>query len=218
MLDMNDGSRTSSKERNGDSLTLRKEHANTTVWSQRFIVSAILQGSIIVVLTSSGIAIQLLYAHTINIIQFLSLSFEGPAKWIFFGYLFYLILITMIATTAIFYNHLEANLQKRVKGFKSILAWANLIGINVGGAAVALTIIYAGFVGSGILDLMISGSATAANLKQNTAIMNEFVLPISAFAGILIIGAVVGTIAYFATYFSRYASLQEDRRAFHEGG
>ncbi|MDQ3836861.1 MAG: hypothetical protein M3270_08010, partial [Thermoproteota archaeon] len=108
-------------------------------------------------------------------------------------------------------------LQKRVRGFKSVLAWANLIGINVGGAAVALTIIYAGFVGSGIVDLMISGNANAANLKQNTAIMNEFVLPISAFAGLLIIGAAVGTIAYFATYFSRSASLQEDRQAFHQG-
>ena len=70
----------------------------------------------------------------------------------------------------------------------------------MGGAAAAITIIYAGLAGSGILDMMISGGTTN-NLKQNTAIMAEFVLPIAAFSGLLIAGAIVGTIVYFATYF-----------------
>jgi hypothetical protein len=178
-------------------------HDNKSVWSQRFIVSAILQGSLIILLTSSGIAIQLMYSSTtINIIQFLSLSFEGPAKWIFLGYIFYLILITLIATTAIFYSQLGVNLQKRIRGIKSVLAWINLIGINVGGAAAAIMIIYAGHIGSGIHDMIISGgTSTTDSLIQNTAIMAEFVLPIAAFSGLSITGAVLGTIAYFATYF-----------------
>jgi hypothetical protein len=134
-----------------------KNHIKSNIWSQRFILSAILQGSLIIVLTSSGIAIQLMYSSTINIIQFLSLSFDGPAKWIFLGYIFYLTLITLIAITALFYNHLEVNLQKRIRGIKSVLAWINLMGINVGGAATAITIIYAGLAGSGILDMMLSG-------------------------------------------------------------
>jgi hypothetical protein len=49
--------------------------------------------------------------------------------------------------------------------------------------------------------VMISGSAPTSGLKQNTAIMAEFVLPITLFAGILIIGALLGSIVYFATYF-----------------
>ncbi|MBD0361006.1 MAG: hypothetical protein ICV56_09895 [Nitrososphaeraceae archaeon] len=165
------------------------------------MVSAILQGSLFIVLTSSGIAIQLMYLYTINIIQFLLLSFEGPAKWIFLGYIFYPILITLIAITAIFYNHLEVNLQKRVRGIKSVLAWINLIGVNAGGAAVAMTLIYAGLVSSGILDVIISGSAATTNLRENTAVMSEFVFPIVVFADILITGAVVDSIMYFATYF-----------------
>ncbi len=202
MIHLNSISGKSNREKNGDSLLFGTNGARTTVWSQRFIASAILQGSLIIVLTSSGIAIQLMYSPTsINIIQFLSLSFEGPAKWIFLGYIFYMILITMIAATAIFYNHLEVNLQKRIRGIKYVLAWINLIGINVGGAAAALTIIYAGLVGSGILDLIMAGAANVPNLKQNVAIMEEFVLPITVSAGLLIMGAVVGTIAYFATYF-----------------
>lgn len=173
--------------------------SKTSVWSQRFIVSAILQSMLIIVVTTSGTIIQLVYFSKINFIQFLSLSFEGPAKWIFLGYIFYIILITLISMTATFYNHLEVNLQK-IRGIKSMLAWVNLIGVNVGGAVVAITLIYAGLVGSGIFDLIITGN-DAATLKENPAIMNEFVIPIVISINILIVGVIVGSIVYFATYF-----------------
>ncbi len=174
--------------------------SKTSVWSQRFIVSAILQSMLIIVVTTSGTIIQLVYSSKINIIQFLSLSFEGPAKWIFLGYIFYIILITLISMTATFYNHLEVNLQKKIRGIKSMLAWVNLIGVNVGGTVVAITLIYAGLVGSGIFDLIITGN-DAATLKENPAIMNEFVIPIVVSINILIVGVIVGSIVYFATYF-----------------
>jgi hypothetical protein len=129
---------------------------------------------------------------------------------IFLGYIFYLILITLIATTAIFYNYLELTLQKRIRGIKSVLAWINLIGINVGEAAAALTIIYAGLVGSGILDLVVNASTgTTTDLRQNTAIMTESILPIAIFAGLLIMGVVAGTIVYFATYFQNPSRLRK---------
>ncbi len=151
MVYLNNTSSKANTKRKGGPLLFDNNGAKIDMWSQRFIVSAILQGSLIIVLTSSGIAMQMIYSSTINIIQFLSLSFEGPAKWIFLGYIFYLIFIALIATTAIFYNHLEVNLQKRIRGIKSALAWINLIGVNAGGAAAAITLIYAGLVGSGIL-------------------------------------------------------------------
>jgi hypothetical protein len=81
-----------------------------------------------------------------------------------------------------------------------MLAWVNLIGVNVGGAVVAITLIYAGLVGSGIFDLIITGN-DAATLKENPAIMNEFVIPIVVSINILIVGVIVGCIVYFATYF-----------------
>ena len=174
--------------------------SNTSKWSQRFIVSAILQSMVIIVATTSGTIIQLAYSYEINIIQFLSLSFEGPAKWIFLGYIFYMILITLIFMTATIYNHLEVNLLLQIRGLKSLLAWVNLIGVNVGGAVVAITLIYAGLVGSGIFDLIISGN-DAATLKENPTIMNEFVIPIVVSVNILIVGVIVGSILYFATYF-----------------
>jgi hypothetical protein len=82
------------------------------VWSNRFIISAIIQGAIITGLTISIVSIQILFSSKINIIQFLSLSFEGPAKWFFLGYIFYMILVVAIAVTATFYHHLEIDMRK----------------------------------------------------------------------------------------------------------
>jgi hypothetical protein len=73
-----------------------------SIWGNRFIIAAIIQGAIITGLTLLIVAIQLSFYSTINIIQYLSLSFEGPAKWFFLGYIFYMILVVAIAVTAVF--------------------------------------------------------------------------------------------------------------------
>jgi hypothetical protein len=59
-----------------------------------------------------------------------------------------------------FYSHLEVRLQKKIRGIRSVFAWANLIGMNVGGAAVTLAMIYASLAGSGVLELIASGGAS----------------------------------------------------------
>src|SRR5918995_760443 len=161
-------------------------------WASRFLQSAIIQGAVITFLTVLFISIQLLLSSSINIVQFLSLSFEGPAKWIFLGYIFYMILIVSIATTSVFYNHFEVNMQRTIRGFGSVLAWVHLIGMNVGGATVTLTMIYAGLVGSGIIGIIMSGGNNAVELKPNTQVLEQFIVPISAFAMILVISLIAG--------------------------
>jgi hypothetical protein len=168
-------------------------------WGNRFIIAAIIQG--ITGLTLLIVAIQLSFSSTINIIQFLSLSFEGPAKWFFLGYIFYLILVVAIAVTAVFYNHLEINMGKRIRRFKTILAWIHLIGMNVGGTAITLTMIFAGLIGSGILAVITSGGR--ASPTPNNAIMVQFIPPIALFAAILSIGVIAGGITYIATYLQK---------------
>ena len=172
------------------------------IWSNRFIISAIIQGAIITGLTVSIVSIQLLFSSKINIIQFLSLSFEGPAKWFFLGYIFYMILVVAIAVTATFYHNLEIDMRKSIRGIKSVLAWIHLIGMNVGGAATTLTMIFAGLVGSGILSVITGGgtSSSVSQLQPNVGIMVQFIPPISAFAGLLSIGVISGGIAYITTY------------------
>ena len=178
----------------------KKNMKRTSSWGNKFILSAIIQGAIITGLTISVVGVQMVSSN-VNIIQFLSLSFEGPAKWFFLGYVFYMILVVAIATTAIFYNHLEINLGKNIRGVRAIMAWIHLIGMNVGGAGTTISMILAGLMGSGALDLILSRGGT--ELKENLAIMDQFIAPIATFSGVLSIGVIAGGIAYISTYLQK---------------
>ena len=114
-----------------------------TKWGNRFIIAAIIQGGIITVMALVAVVFQILTIN-VDIIQFLSLSFEGPAKWIFIGIILYLILIVAIAVTAVFYNHLEINLKRRFSRISNILAWIHLVGMNIGGPGTTILMIFAG--------------------------------------------------------------------------
>ncbi|HEV8405883.1 MAG TPA: hypothetical protein VGQ13_08255 [Nitrososphaera sp.] len=166
-----------------------------SVWSNRFIIAAIVQGAIITGLTLVIVAAQMLTSGT-NIIQFLSLSFEGPAKWFFLGYIFYLILVVAIAVTAVFYNHLEVDMGRQIRGFRSVLAWIHFVGMNLGGAATTIAMVFAGLAGSGVLGVILGSDS----LQPNAAIMEPFVPIIAAFTGLLSIGVFAGGLAYITTY------------------
>jgi hypothetical protein len=184
----------------------RREEAAMSVWSNRFLKSAIVQGSIVTGLAIIFVLGQMLYSSSaLNIIQFLSLSFEGPAKWLFLGYILYIILAVAIATTALFYNHFEVNMHKGIRGYRSLFAWVHLIGMNIGGACVTITMIFAGVVGSGILAVIASGGI-ATQLKPNTEAMAQFILPIAAFATVLVVGAIAGGIVFITNYFGENRS------------
>ena len=75
-------------------------------WANRFIIAAILQGGVITAMSIVIVGIQMSYTQ-VNIIQYLSLSFEGTAKWFFLGIIFYLIVVLAVAVSALFYSHLE---------------------------------------------------------------------------------------------------------------
>jgi hypothetical protein len=184
----------------------------SATWANRFLKSAIIQGAAITLITVIFVSVQLLFSSTINIVQFLSLSFEGPAKWIFLGYIIYIILIVAIATTAVFYNHFEVNMLKRIRGFRSILAWVHLIGMNVGGASITLIMIYAGLVGSGVIGVVLSGG-NISELRPNTQIMEEFIVPISIFAAVLVIGLIAGGLTFVVNYSSNMKNVEYTEHA-----
>jgi hypothetical protein len=89
----------------------------------------------------------------------------------------YLILTVGIAVTAVFDKHLETHLRKKIREFKTILAWTHFLDMNVGGTAVAITMICAGLIGSGILGVITSGGSASAvaKLAPNNAIMVRFI-------------------------------------------
>jgi hypothetical protein len=110
-----------------------------------------------------------------------------------------MILIVAIATTAVFYNHFEVNMHKGIQGFRTILAWIHLLGMNIGGATVTLTIAYAGLIGSGVIGTILSGG-NITELKPNTQILEQFIIPISVFAAVLVIGLIAGGLTFLINY------------------
>jgi hypothetical protein len=137
------------------------------------------------------VAFQIL-TTSINIIQFLSLSFEGPAKWFFIGIILYLILVVAIAVSAVFYNHLEFHLKRKFSRISNVLAWIHLFGMNIGGAGTTILMIFAGLAGSGALSLFIEGKLG----NQDVAILTSYIPFISLFIMVLSIGG----ISYLNTY------------------
>jgi hypothetical protein len=169
-----------------------------TKWGNRFIITAIIQGGIVTAMALVTVASQLLTTG-VDIIEFLSLSFEGPAKWFFIGIILYLILIVAIAVTAVFYNHLEINLKKKFSRISNILAWIHLLGMNIGGPGTTILMIFAGQAGSGVFSLFIEGKLG----NEDVAIMNSFIPFIAFFIMILSVGVICGGVTYLITYRSK---------------
>jgi hypothetical protein len=166
-------------------------------WGNRFILSAIIQGGLLTSIALLMVGSQFIFSNKIDMIQFLSLSFDGPAKWFFLGIIFYLIFIVAIAVTAVFYIQLEINLAKKISGLVNILAWIHLLGMNIGGPLATILMIFAGLAGSGILSVFTVGNIG----QQNIEIMNSFITPIAISIGILSVGVIAGGITYIRTYF-----------------
>src|SRR5215218_4062644 len=98
----------------------RARYTFISVWSGRFIIAAIVQGAVITGLTLAFVAAQMLTSGT-NIIEFLSLSFEGPAKWFFLGYTFYMLLVVAIAAPAVLYAHGAVEIGRHMKCVRPVL-------------------------------------------------------------------------------------------------
>jgi hypothetical protein len=175
-----------------------KDDSLKTEWGNRFIFAAIIQGGIVTVMALVTVAFQILTTN-VDIIQFLSLSFEGPAKWFFIGIILYLILIVAIAVTAVFYNHLDINLKRKFSRISNALAWIHLFGMNIGGAETTILMIFAGLAGSGVLSLFIEGKLG----NEDIEIMNSFIPFIAFFIMILSVGVICGGVVYLMTYRSK---------------
>jgi hypothetical protein len=168
-----------------------KKHSS--LWGNRFVLSAIIHGSIITGLTVAMILMQIVFSG-VNLIEFLSLSLNGSAKWFFFGYFMYITLVVAITITAIFYNHLESNLGRPIRGNTKYLVWAQLIGMNIGGAATTILLIIFGFLGAGFVSF-ISGEQS-----EMQGVMEAVKIPITGFAFVFACGTASGIIAYITTY------------------
>jgi hypothetical protein len=164
-------------------------------WANRFIISAIIQGGVITVMSLFIVGIQMINTQ-INIIQYLSLSFEGTAKWFFLGIIFYLIVVLAVAVSALFYSHLEITLKKKFSRISNVLAAIHLIGMNVGGAGAMITMAFAGLAGTGVLSIFSEGKLG----PKYPAIMDSFIEPIGGFIALLAFGVICGGLGFMIAF------------------
>ena len=169
-----------------------------TRWVDRFIIAAIIQGAIITVMALVIVGVQMTYTN-VNIMQYLSLSFEGTAKWFFLGIVFHLIVIIAVAVTALFYSHLEITLKKKFSKTSNWLAGIHLIGMNVGGAGAMMIMTFAGLAGTGLLSIFSEGKLG----PKYPAIMDSFIEPIGGFISLLAVGVMCGGLCFILAYRSK---------------
>ena len=165
------------------------------MWVDRFIIAAIIQGGIITAMSLFIVGIQMTYTQ-VNIIQYLSLSFDGTAKWFFLGIIFHLIVVIAVAVTALFYSHIEITLKKKFSRTSKILASVHLIGMNVGGAGAMMIMTFAGLAGTGLLSVFSEGKIG----PKYPAIMDSFIEPIGGFIALLAIGVMCGGLCFVLAY------------------
>ena len=165
------------------------------MWVDRFIIAAIIQGGIITAMSLFIVGIQMTYTQ-VNIIQYLSLSFDGTAKWFFLGIIFHLIVVIAVAVTALFYSDIEITLKKKFSRTSKILASVHLIGMNVGGAGAMMIMTFAGLAGTGLLSVFSEGKIG----PKYPAIMDSFIEPIGGFIAFLAIGVMCGGLCFVLAY------------------
>jgi len=173
-------------------------------WANRFIIAAIIQGGIMTAMALVIVGMQVTHTQ-INIIQLLSLSFEGAAKWFFLGIIFYLIIIIAIAVTALFYLQIEVFLKKKFSRTSNVLATIHLIGMNVGGAGAMMIMTFAGLAGTGVLSVFTEGKLG----PKDPAIMDSFIEPIGGFIALLAIGVICGGFCFISAYRNNSESVLE---------
>ncbi len=173
-------------------------------WTSRFILAAIIQVAIISAITIFLVALQMMNSE-INLMQFLANSFEGPAKWFFFGYIMYMTLVVAVSVTAIFYNQIEVNMKKQFTGFKKILAGIHLFGMNIGGTVSTMFLIWFGVEGAGLPNIL---SSNAVIIGSQINVLEHFSEIILIFAGIFAVGIFAGGIAFLTTYFQKNSNFE----------
>lgn len=170
----------------------------STIWTNRFIYTAIIQGAIIV-----GLTIFLIFSQ----ISFLKpeisrvIAAGGAGTWFTFGYVMYVVVgVIGVAVSSIFYYYLEKILSKPYdKHLTKLLAWTHLLFMNLGTTSAMGMLMYVGYIGgAAMLPDVIGGKGF--NAEQTHQILAPFIEPIAIALLILLLGVILGGAGFLLTY------------------
>ena len=172
--------------------------ATESPWATRFVWAAIIQGALSATLTALLVLGEIGFTHPpISLL----ITTTVPGIWVALGYLGYVVVgVIGTAVTALFYQYLEVNLKSPYTGGAKALAWLHLTLSNVGAIGATWLIIYAGYLTAlSTLPTNLGGMGLSLSSVETT-VLARFLLPIAAFAGITILGVMLGGLGYVLVY------------------
>ncbi len=175
--------------------------ATESKWATRFVWAAIIQGALSVFLTGFFVMGETGYLNPpISIL----ISATVPGIWVALGYFAYIVIgVVGMAVTALFYQYLEVNLKSPYTGKLQSLAWLHLILSNVGILGATWLVVYAGYL-TGIATLPTGLGGMGLSLKEvEDSILGRFLMPITVFSALTMLGIVLGGLGYVLVYKAR---------------
>ncbi len=166
-------------------------------WANRFIIAAIIQGALAAGLTAWLLAIS--EAWLPGYATSKVVAGGGAGTWLFVGYLVYILLGPIaVAVTALFYQHLETNLNMVYSGWTRLLAWGHIVLMNVGVVGATFLMMWAGYFGGALNASLLAKGLTpgAASGQVHTQIMQYYPPYIAVFIGLALLGALAGGLGY----------------------
>ncbi|MCJ2555322.1 MAG: hypothetical protein LN410_03885 [Candidatus Thermoplasmatota archaeon] len=165
-----------------------------SVWANRFIVAGILMGAVTLAVFSGLLLLSLLGQPISR-----ALSAGGIGVWLLIGGVGLLMLTVAIATTALFYQHIEVTLRKPYSGVLNFLPWLHLALLSIGGLAAALMFTYVGYAG-GVGGVATELGGGGLNPGEIHAIAAPFADSIGYALAVAALGALLGGIGYLVIW------------------
>jgi hypothetical protein len=167
-----------------------------SLWARRFLIAAIAQGLLAVIITSGIILGQFYIKPEFSRV----IAFGSAGMWFTFGYIMYILVgVIGVALSSLFYHYIENVLGKAYNKAANKLAYAHLILMNIGITGASFMMMYGGYEGAkAMLPIAVGGLGLGAENAHE--ILSPFIIPIAVFIGILLLGVVLGGIGFVYTY------------------
>ncbi|RMF32161.1 MAG: hypothetical protein D6752_00755, partial [Candidatus Nitrosothermus koennekii] len=159
-----------------------------SVWAKRFMIAAIIQGLIALILTSGIILGQMYIKPEFSRV----IAFGSAGMWFTVGYIMYIVVgVIGTAVSALFYHYIEDVLRKSYKGIANAFAASHLILMSVGILASTFMMMYGGYEGAkAMLPVEVGGLGLGPEKAHE--ILAPLIIPIAISIGILLVGILLG--------------------------
>ena len=171
---------------------------NRSPWAGRFIGLTFILGGVawlIIAVLVLGNVLAGMGNYTLGPASSRIVAGGGAGSWFTMGLLSFLVVgVGGIGLTALFYQHIEANLGYPLRGWKNIGAWLHLFVGGLGSAGASLLMTWGGFqAGAALLTPDIGGGGQNVGYVHAN-ILNPIVVPIAALMGLALLGYLIGGI------------------------